>query len=109
MPKESSQIERRRSNRIARDLLIEVSGTDAKGKDFVSGAKTLLLSRYGAKILLDQQLAPDQEINITCGGIMTGEGARVVKLLKREADGYSYGIEFMRRAEDFWKAQFPPD
>ncbi len=109
MSNESLHDDRRRSGRMARDLLIQVSGTDANGKSFVSRAKTLLLSRYGAEILLEQPLAPEQEINVTCEGIMTGEGARVVKLLKREADGYSYGIEFLRTAEDFWKTQFPPD
>jgi hypothetical protein len=40
---------------------------------------------------------------------MTGEAARVVKLLNRGADGYTYGIEFLRTADDFWKTQFPPD
>ena len=109
MPTESLHAERRRSSRINRNLGIQVSGTDVNGKDFVSPAKTLLLSQYGAMILLEHKLAPAQEISVTCGGIMTGEGARVVKLLKKEAEGYSYGIEFLRTAKDFWKTQFPPD
>ena len=77
MSKESLHDDRRRSGRMARNLLIQVSGTDANGKSFISRAKTRLLSRYGAEILLEQPLAPEQEINVTCEGIMTGEGGEV--------------------------------
>jgi hypothetical protein len=54
MPKKSLQSDRRRSNRMARDMRIEATGTDVEGKSFVSPAKTILLSQYGAKIPLEQ-------------------------------------------------------
>jgi hypothetical protein len=93
---------------MARQLFIQVSGTDVNGRDFVSPGKTLLLSQFGAKILVAKELAPEQEINISCAGIMRREGARVVKLCEKESSGYAYGIEFQRAATDHWKTRFPP-
>jgi hypothetical protein len=89
-------------------LTIQVSGTNVGGKGFVARAKTLLLSRHGAKIVVPQELGPEQEINITCPGILNGEAARVVNLYKREAEGFSYGIEFLNDVGDLWKTRFPP-
>lgn len=103
----SYTVGRRRSSRILQEHLIEVAGTNIDGVDFLANSRTLLLSRYGAKIHLDQGLGPDQQISVynpTTGS----EGlAKVVALYDQDSGGYLYGIEFLDSTLDFWRISFP--
>ena len=101
-----SQIEHRRSGRIAAERPIEVSGTNIEGRDFLAYSRTLILSRYGAKIYLDQGLGLDQEIIIYRPETMHHCLAKVVGLYDRYSDGYTYGIEFLDPDLDFWSVAF---
>jgi hypothetical protein len=99
---------RRRSGRIKRELPIQVSGIDAMGRDFTVPTHTRMLSRYGAEILLRNELVPDQEISITLLGNAQDWDARVVGLFSKQPQGFAYGIEFLFQDGNFWGITFPP-
>ena len=101
------QIRRRRSARIPEERPIEVAGTNVEGIDFLAPSRTLLLSRHGAKIYLNQALGLDQEICIFHPESRRECLAKVVGLYDRESGGYSYGIEFLDPKLDFWNIAFP--
>ena len=99
---------RRRSWRIIQEIPIQVVGTDANGKDFIVSSKTIDLSRYGAKILLNRDLIPDQEICVCRPDTRKDTHARVVGLFSREPEGHTYGIELLLPDAGFWNIFFPP-
>ncbi len=107
MTTKSFHIEKRRSGRIVIELPIQISGIDLNGRDFIVLTHTLILSRHGAKILLDQALVEDQEINIYSPGNQKEAEARVVGLFAKESEGYSYGIEFLGQESNYWDISFP--
>ena len=98
----------RRSDRIAVQLPIIISGTDVMGKDFVEAARTVLIARYGAKLLCQRKLSPQLEIVIHC--LMTSEDAhaRVVGQVRDSAEGIYYGVELLDQDIDLWGVEFPP-
>ena len=97
----------RRSARLKRELPIQVSGIDALGRDFTSPTHTVMLSRYGAEILLRNELVPDQEVSIGLLGNAQDWDARVVGLFSKGPRGFSYGIEFLFEEGNFWGITFP--
>lgn len=102
----------RRSDRVSLELPIQVSGTDTTGNRFVVETRTVVLSRHGAKILLDRELAAGQELNIRCLSTGKEAGVRVVGQIGGELkDGYytfNYGVEFLNPADNPWEIDFPP-
>ena len=108
MVAKNAKTAQRRSGRIARQLPIQVSGIDVMGHDFTVPTHTLVLSRYGAEIILKAELVPDQEISITLLGNAQDWDARVVGLFTKGPEGYAYGIEFLFQDANFWGITFPP-
>jgi len=101
-------IKQRRSGRLPRELPIQVSGIDVMGRDFSSPGHTMILSRYGAEIVLKNELVPDQEIAICLLGNLRDWDARVVGMFSKRSEGFSYGIEFLFQDANFWGISFPP-
>ncbi len=99
--------EERRSDRINLTIPIRVAGTDAVGYSFVDDARTVVVTRHGAKILAARKLAPDQEVSIHC--VLTGleVDARVLGQIGEEVDGYYYGVSFLDDSANPWGIQFP--
>lgn len=99
---------RRRSDRISVELPIVISGVDVLGEDFVESARTIVIARYGAKILCKRKLAPELEFSIRC--LMTREEseARVVGQVREGPEGIYYGIELLQQEVDLWGVEFPP-
>ena len=54
----------RRSDRVSLTLLLEVSGKDSFGKEFKAPARTLLINRGGAVIILDRDLHAEQQVHL---------------------------------------------
>ena len=98
---------RRRSDRVYRELGLRVSGTDAKGREFMDEACTQVLSRYGAKILLKRTLFPNQELTIRCHETGRESLARVVGRIGGDEEGSYYGMELLERDSGIWGIEFP--
>jgi PilZ domain len=101
----------RRSDRVALTLLLEASGQDLNGQDFRDSARTLLINRHGAVIVLDRELAPEQRIHLRRRAPMEthreGE-VRVVGQFGKQSEGAVYGIEVLGDQTDLWGVDFPP-
>jgi hypothetical protein len=98
----------RRSDRISLELPIQVVGTDSRGNEFLEQTRTLILSRYGAKILLRRKLVPEQEVMICCPSTKKEAAARVVGQIGTEQNAYAYGVEFLDQQVNLWDIEFPP-
>lgn len=96
----------RRSDRVSLSVPIQVSGTEAGG-DFAEKARTLSISRHGATIVLNQKLAPAQQIIIQRMGTNKQANARVVGQIGGQPQGYVYGIAFLNPNVDLWDIEFP--
>jgi hypothetical protein len=98
----------RRSERVSVELPIQVSGSDATGREFYEEARTTVVSRDGAKIRVARKLAPQQELIIRC--LETGREAigRVVGQIETGPEGYTYGISLIDAAASPWGIEFPP-
>ncbi len=99
---------KRRSDRIAVQLPIVVSGVDVMGGDFAESGRTIVIARYGAKILCKRKLTPQLEVSIHC--LMSGEevAARVVGFVREDSEGIYYGLELLDQDINLWGVEFPP-
>lgn len=99
---------KRRSDRITVQMPIVVSGVDVMGGDFAESGRTVVIARYGAKILCQRKLTPQLEVRIRC--LMTQEEAeaRVVGLVQEAEEGNYYGLEILDQDVDLWGVEFPP-
>jgi hypothetical protein len=101
----------RRSDRVCLTLLLEVSGTDSEGHPFHDAARTMLISRHGAVILLNRNLSPEQQLHLqrTAESESHRKGmTRVVGQFGQQAEGYLYGVETLDNSVDLWGVEFPP-
>ncbi|MGC1912045.1 MAG: PilZ domain-containing protein [Candidatus Acidiferrales bacterium] len=101
----------RRSDRVSLTLLLEVSGADSQGREFKEPARTLLINRGGAVIVLERELKADQHIQVKRQAAAEAHRqgmARVVGQFGREKDGFLYGIEIIDSTADIWGIEFPP-
>jgi hypothetical protein len=115
MPLEEGQVDatatRRRSDRVSLTVLLETSGTDAQGQPFKQASRTLLISRGGAVIVLERELAPEQQIHLKRQAPNESHRqakVRVVGQFGRQKDGFLYGIEILENENDLWGIEFPP-
>lgn len=114
--KERKEHKARQSERVALAMPIEITGKDFFGDPFQCEGSTEVISQHGAKILLTQKLAPDQEITIR--SIETGERAvaRVVAGINGKSNGqtngkskeYAYGVALRNPQFHPWGINFPP-
>jgi hypothetical protein len=101
----------RRTDRVSLTLWLEASGTDAHGQEFNQLARTMLINHDGAIILLDRELAPDQQIHVKrkAPGESHRQGlVRVAGLFGKQKDDYVYAIEILDATVDLWGVEFPP-
>lgn len=100
----------RRTDRVSLTLLLEASGRNARGEEFKSPSKTLLINRGGAVIILDQELAPEQFIHLQRRAPHESHRkgqVRVVGQFGHQKDGYLYGVEIPDPSMDLWGVEFP--
>ena len=106
--KNSRAGKRRRSDRVSLSLPIIVSGTDiAGGRDFVENARTQLVSRTGATIVLSRVLGPEQTVFIKCLPTRKEAEARVVGQLGIQLDCHIYGVAVLNPEVELWGVRFP--
>jgi PilZ domain len=99
---------KRRSDRISVELPIVISGVDVLGENFAEPGRTIVIARYGAKILTYRKLTPELEILIQC--LMTKEEseARVIGPIHEGTEGIYYGVELLDQQVNLWGVEFPP-
>ena len=100
----------RRSDRVSLTLLLEASGVDSQGKEFKESARTLLINRTGAVIVLERELGPDQQIHLQRRAPSEAHRqsqVRVVGQFGRQKEGYLYGVELPDPSVDLWGVEFP--
>lgn len=98
----------RRSDRISLGLRIRVSGHSGLKQEFATTTRTVLVSRHGAKIILDHDQVPFGELSIGCLNTNKETEARLVGFMGEEPEGPSYGIEFLDQEINLWDIAFPP-
>lgn len=100
----------RRTDRVSLTLLLEASGKDSQGQEFKAPARTLLINRTGAVIVLDRDLAPEQFVQLQRRAAHEAHRrshVRIVGQFGRQKDGYLYGIEVPDPSVDLWGVEFP--
>ena len=101
----------RRTDRVSLTLLLEATGKDAFGKEFKEPARTMLINRSGAVIVLDRELKTDQQIHVRRQAPAEAHrqgSVRIVGQFGRQKEGYLYGIEILELENDLWGIEFPP-
>jgi hypothetical protein len=96
----------RRSERISIAIPVDITGAEPAGDKFTAQAKTALISRHGATVVINRKLIADQQVYLSrpqVGKIATG---RVVGYIRRQSDGEVYGIELDEKDVGFWDVEF---
>jgi len=93
----------------ARNIPIEVVGSDLDGMQFIEPANTVSISRDGAVISLENKLAPESELVIR--NLQTGQEtlARVIGMVRGGNQGHIYGVAIPDGSETFWGVEFPAE
>lgn len=98
----------RRSPRLVIRIPIRVFGTDYRGMDFVEDTQTLVVNLHGARIPLERQLVPDQEIVIQS---LTTDIDAVFRVVGADSAGdpaaVAWGVECLNPEENVWGIEFP--
>ncbi len=98
----------RASDRVTLNLQIRISGTGVDGHVFSEKARTLLVSRNGAMILIGRNLTPQEEILIRREGIGKESPALVLGQVRKQADGFVYGVKLLNPSINLWEINFVP-
>lgn len=99
----------RRSDRVALVVPISVRGIDAQGNPFEDKTQTLVISRFGALIVLPRLVNPGQQLAIKCIGTGRETPALVVDQVESKQESeFLYGIEILSPDMNIWEIHFPP-
>lgn len=103
------EVQRRRSERLLITIPIRVNGVDRFGKEFQESARTLVVNRHGARILLKQSVAAGTQLLITTAGGRRSAKFRVVGPIQPPTEeGGEWGIECLESNSNLWGIEFPP-
>jgi hypothetical protein len=99
----------RQSDRVSFRMPVEASWTTGAGAGARHVAETLLVSRNGGVLRLDQKLTAGQEIMLRRmeGDLVKSARARVMAEIDQEPDGFLYAIHITEPRADFWDIDFP--
>ena len=100
----------RQSDRVSLQMQVEASWFGTDGTAIRQSAQTLLVSRNGGAIRLQEKLFPGQEFALH----RTLEGdqsktvrAKIVAEIDREPEGFIYAFAILEPRMDFWDIEFP--
>ncbi|MDR3676320.1 MAG: hypothetical protein P4N24_12575 [Acidobacteriota bacterium] len=103
-----TEIQTRRSCRVAMSVPVRVFGVDYRGIDFTEDAHTLTVNRHGAKIRMSHQLIPDSEIRLISQSTGRDSVFRVVSKLQCSELPFTYwGIESLDPEDNIWGVDIP--
>lgn len=97
----------RRSARIPKEVAILLVGSDIEGKVFSETTRTVVLSRYGAGIVSQYKLSPEQELILRRLDTNAEAEVRVVGQIGAAGALHTYGVAFLDESIDFWGIRFP--
>lgn len=101
----------RRSDRVCLTLFLEAEGTDSEGRSFKEQARTMLISRHGAVVVLNRALEAGQQVQIRRKASHESHRhgpVRIIGLFGHQEEGYVYGVSFVDAENDLWGVEFPP-
>jgi len=98
----------RSSDRVTTVIQIRIFGADLQGRAYSADARTLLVSRNGALILVDRNLTPQEEIMIHRELTGKESPAQIVGQVRREPDGFVYGVRLLDTSINLWDIEFVP-
>ncbi len=100
----------RQSDRVAFRMPIEAAWYAQGGVLERHSAQTMLISRNGGVIRLQERLQQNQEITLKRqleGDLTKTARARVVAEIDHEPEGFLYAIHLLEARSDFWDIEFP--
>jgi hypothetical protein len=100
----------RQSDRVTLQMQVEASWSNSSGTANRQTAQTLLVSRNGGVIRLNEKLFPGQELTLFRrleGDQTKTVRARIVAEIDREPEGFIYAIAILDPRADFWDIDFP--
>jgi len=101
----------RQSDRITLRLPLEASWVDGSGLIRRLPAQTLLVSRNGGVLRLQDAFSAGQELTLKRpleGDAVKTVRARILAEIDREPEGFLYAIHILESRADFWDIEFPP-
>jgi PilZ domain-containing protein len=100
----------RQSDRIAFRMPVEASWFGSGGVAVKQMAQTLLVSRNGGVLRLQEKLLQNQELTLKRqleGDHIKTARARVVAEIDQDPEGFLYAIHLLDPRSDFWDIEFP--
>jgi hypothetical protein len=100
----------RQSDRITLRLQVEASWSGTDGTVVRQPAHTMLVSRNGGVLRLQDKLFAGQEITLHRkleGDQTRSTRARIVAEIDREPEGFIYAVAMLEPRADFWDIEFP--
>jgi hypothetical protein len=100
----------RQSDRVNLRMQVEASWFGTSGIAFKQPAETLLVSRNGGVIRLQEKLFAGQELTLNRkadGDLTKSARARIVAEIDSEPEGFIYAIAILDPRVDFWDIDFP--
>jgi PilZ domain-containing protein len=100
----------RQSDRVTLRLEVEASWFNGDGVAVTKPAESLLVSRNGGVIRLQERLFTGQELTLRRtleDDTVKTARARIVAEIDRETDGFLYAVSILEPRADFWEIEFP--
>jgi hypothetical protein len=100
----------RQSDRVTFRFPLETSWMDSSGMVCRLPAESLLVSRNGGVIRVNEKFFPGQEISLKRsldGDNFKTARARIVAEIDREPEGFLYAVHILEPRSDFWEIDFP--
>lgn len=100
----------RQSDRVTLRLEVEASWQNGDGTSIRKAAESMLVSRNGGVLRLQEKLFAGQELTLRRkleGDAVKTARAKIVAEIDREAEGFLYAITMLEPRGDFWEIDFP--
>jgi hypothetical protein len=100
----------RQSDRVSLRMQVDASWFGSGGTAVKQSAESLLVSRNGGVIRLQEKLFPGQELTLERkleGDQTKTARARIVAEIDKEPEGFIYAIAILEPRADFWDIDFP--
>ena len=100
----------RQSDRVSFRMPLEASWMDTSGIVRRIFAQSLLVSRNGGVLQINEKFFQGQEISLKRpleGDSVKSVRARIVAEIDREPEGFLYAVHILEPSADFWDIEFP--